>query len=409
MRRWQKSERPFGRPLQQHTRREIVALMPPRVLWFTTGLGGGGAESHLIRVVNAVNRSEISSEVAVARGGGVLEPRLRDVPLRAFAGPQSRSSSLSLLRAVTPLRRLLRDLQPDLLCAVMGPANVVALAAVAGMKSRPAVVLCAQNNPHLAFAGWHPLNVAVRHGMHHHYRRADAIVALSHGVAEALPQFDARLRELIHVIPNAAVDDSLFELRHAPCPAGRPKGTLLVACGRLNEQKGYPVLLDAVQRLNLKQTVSLWIVGEGRLRESLQRRAADLGIAERVQFLGFQCNPYPLMAAADVFVLSSHYEGFGNVIVEAMACGVPVVSTNCPHGPGDVIRSGENGVLVEPNDPEALAEGVQSVLDDAALRQRLVAGGSVTAERYRDTRIAAEYAELFHRVLAARSNAGGGS
>ncbi|HEX2882728.1 MAG TPA: glycosyltransferase [Polyangiaceae bacterium] len=376
--------------------------MPHRVLWFTTGLGGGGAESHLIRVANALDRNEFTNEIAVARGGGVLESRLRDVPLRAFAGPTSRSSSLSLLRAVTPLRRLLRDVQPDLICSVMGPANVVALAAVAGMKSPPAVVLCAQNNPQLAFAGWHPLNVAVRYGMRHHYRRADAIVALSNGVAQALPQLDAGLTGLIHVIPNAALDDSVQELRHAPCPVARPQGQLLVACGRLNEQKGYPVLLDAVQRLNRERPVTLWIVGEGPLRRMLEQRVAQLGIAHRVQFLGFHPNPYPLMAAADVFVLSSHYEGFGNVIVEAMACGAPVVSTNCPHGPGDVIRSGENGVLVPPNDAAALARGVQLVLDDAALRQRLIAHGSVTAERYRDTRIAAEYGALFARVLAAK-------
>jgi glycosyltransferase involved in cell wall biosynthesis len=380
--------------------------MPHRVLWFTTSLGGGGAESHLIRVANALDRNQFSSEIAVARGGGVLESRLRDVPLRAFSGPHSRSSSASLLRAVTPLRRLLEQLRPDLLCSVMGPANIVALAASAGLKHRPALVLCAQNNPHLAFAGWHPLNVAVRFGMRHHYRRAEAIIALSQGVANALPQFDARLSRSIHVIPNAALDDSLSELRHAPCPVVRPAGNLIVACGRLNEQKAYPVLLEAVRRLNRDRTVSLWIVGEGPLRPVLERQAAELGVADKVQFLGFYENPYPFMAAADAFVLSSRYEGFGNVLVEAMACGAPIISTNCPYGPQEIIRSEDNGLLVDPNDPVALASGVQRVLDDAALRTRLIAGGAATMERYRDTRIATEYAELFGCVLAARSAMG---
>lgn len=381
--------------------------MRQKVLWFTTSLGGGGAESHLIRVANALDRNEFECEIAVARGGGVLESRLRAVPLRAFSGPKSRSSSASLLRAVTPLRRLLRESPPDLICSVMGPANVVALAAVAGMKSRPALVLCAQNNPQLAFAGWHPLNMAVRYGMRHHYRRADAIVALSQGVAGALPEFDAALTRTIHVIPNAALDDSLEAERHAACPVARPEGHLLVACGRLNEQKAYPVLLEAVAQLNRQRVVSLWIVGEGPLRQVLEQRVAQLGIAHRVQFLGFHSNPYPLLAAADVFVLSSHYEGFGNVIVEAMACGAPVVSTNCPYGPQDIIRSGENGILVEPNDPTALAQGILRVLDDEALRTRLVEAGTITAEHYRDTRIATAYAQLFQRVIDERRAAPG--
>jgi glycosyltransferase involved in cell wall biosynthesis len=294
---------------------------------------------------------------------------------------------------------MIKQQRPDLVCSVMGPANVVTLAAMKGLEHRPSLVLCAQNNPQRAFAGRHPMKVAVRYAMRRQYRRSDAVIALSQGVADALSHIDPRLRPLTQVIPNAALDDSLRTLRQEPCVVARPGGPLLVACGRLNEQKGYPVLLEAVKRLQYERSVSLWIVGEGPLRASLERRVQDLAIADRVHFLGFRPNPYPFMAAADVFVLSSHYEGFGNVIVEAMACGAAVVSTSCPYGPPEVIRSGENGILVEPNDAEALASGIRRVLDDAALRARLAEAGSATAERYRDTRIASEYAALFRRVL----------
>jgi glycosyltransferase involved in cell wall biosynthesis len=322
------------------------------------------------------------------------------LPIVELSPASVRSSSGALLRAVRPLRQLLARERPDLVCAVLEHASLAALWAAAGLAMQPRLVLCAQNNPERAFAGLHPLNVAVRRGLRRHYRSADAIVALSQGVAEALWRIDAGLERLTQVIPNAALDDSLTSLRHEPCTLARPNGPLLVACGRLNEQKGYPVLLDALKRLNADRAVSLWIVGDGPLRAVLERRVRMLGLADRVQFLGFRPNPYPFMAAADVFVLSSHYEGFGNVIVEAMACGAPVVSTDCPYGPQELIRPGESGILVERNNAEALASGLRRVLDDPALRKRLREAGSVTAERYRDTRIASEYGALFRGVLA---------
>lgn len=370
-----------------------------RVLWFTSSLGGGGGESHLVRVANALDRDEFTSQIVVARGGGAYTGRVRDLPIVELSSPSLRSSTGAMLRAVGRLRQLLAREKPDLVCAVLEHASLAALWAVAGLAQKPRLVVCAQNNPERAFRGFHPMNLAVRHGLRRHYRSADALVALSQGVAEALWRIDARLERLTQVIPNAALDDSLTRLRHEPCLVAKPNGPLLVACGRLNEQKGYPVLLAALRLLNAERQVSLWIVGDGPLRSSLERRVRDLGLADRVQFLGFRPNPYPFMAAADVFVLSSHYEGFGNVIVEAMACGATVVSTNCPYGPPEVIRSGENGILVESNDAEALAGAVRRVLDDPALRARLAEAGSMTAERYRDAQISSEYAALFRRVL----------
>jgi glycosyltransferase involved in cell wall biosynthesis len=122
-----------------------------------------------------------------------------------------------------------------------------------------------------------------------------------------------------------------------------------------------------------------------------------------VRFMGFQANPYPFMRAADLFVLSSRWEGFGNVIVEAMAVGTPVVATDCNHGPREIIRHGESGLLAPPGDDAALATAMLRVLRDPALAARLAAGGAERARSFAAPAIAERYGELFHEVLAARA------
>jgi glycosyltransferase involved in cell wall biosynthesis len=118
-----------------------------------------------------------------------------------------------------------------------------------------------------------------------------------------------------------------------------------------------------------------------------------------VRLLGFRANPYQIMAAADVFVLSSVYEGFGNVVAEALACGVPVVSTDCPHGPAEILAGGQAGVLVPPRDAAALAVSLLQVLDEPALRARLVEQGQARSQQFRADAIARQYAKYFHHVL----------
>jgi glycosyltransferase involved in cell wall biosynthesis len=233
------------------------------------------------------------------------------------------------------------------------------------------------------------------------YDRFDRVIVLSQGAADDLVAHVPSIASKIRVIYNAGVDDGLAALAAQPIDAVPPR-PLIVACGRLAPQKGYPDLLDAFTGLRRELGAHLWIVGEGPQRAELERTIAARGLGDVVRLLGFQKNPYAYMAAADVFVLSSLYEGFGNVIVEAMATGRPVVSTDGPSGPAEIITDGENGLLVPVSDAPALASAIRRVLTDPALAQRLGAAGRRRADDFHIRTSAAAYADVFREVASAR-------
>jgi glycosyltransferase involved in cell wall biosynthesis len=181
-----------------------------------------------------------------------------------------------------------------------------------------------------------------------------------------------------------------------------PAGPLLVACGRLAEQKGFPYLIDAMSLVRKEiPAATLWILGEGPDRRALQEQIDNSSLGNAVRLLGFRDNPYSFMAAADLFVLSSIFEGFGNVIVEAMASGTAVVSTDCPYGPSEIITDGINGLLVPPRDHQALAEAILRVLRSNDLRARLEHAGRQRSKDFSALAIADDYARVFDSLTGA--------
>jgi len=146
---------------------------------------------------------------------------------------------------------------------------------------------------------------------------------------------------------------------------------VLLAVGRLVPQKDYPTLLRAFARVRSVEQVRLVILGEGRQRRSLERLVRRLGIADAVQLPGYVDNPYAYMAHAAAMVLSSAWEGIGNVLIEALACGCPVVSTDCPGGTAEVLGHGAYGKLVAVGDVDALAQAMAEILSETPDRERL--------------------------------------
>jgi glycosyltransferase involved in cell wall biosynthesis len=288
-------------------------------------------------------------------------------------------------------------------------ANCVALAAKALLSRPPPVAIAIQNVSTIELRrGVTAVKRLIRMAIPVLYPRADAIVALSHGVRGDLTRWVPRLRDRTEVIYNAGFDDQMPALENDPSPHPPVgQGPVIVACGRLVPQKGYPHLLEAFARMRARLPGTLWIAGDGPLREELERQAQKLGIAAQVWFAGFRTNPYALMREADVFVLPSLWEGFGNVIVEAMAVGTPVIATDCQHGPGEIIRGEHEGILVPPGDAGALATALERVLKDEPLRKRLVEGGRARARSFAAERIATQCGELLLRTthrIASRKN-----
>lgn len=378
-----------------------MAQRRTHVLFFVAQLGGGGAESHILRLANGLDPARFNVEVATARKGGSFEAKLgAGIRLTHLTNYPIASSTLgTLVPAVPRLRALLAERTPDVLCAALEHAALAAMIAHARLPTR--LVLCVQNNPDRMYPSKvRPLDVGMRMAFRHLYHRADAVVALSTGVADALRQLDPRMGGRLRVIPNAALDQDVLASARIPTPRDglKPGERLLVACGRLTEQKGYPDLLRALVRVRERQPARLWVLGEGPDRPQLERLRASLGLDDVVDFMGFCANPYARMAAADVFVLSSLWEGFGNVIVEAMAAGAPVVVTDCPYGPGEIVEQGTSGLLSPVADPATLAQNILRVLEDESLRSRLIQGGQQRAKAF-DARVVAEaYGDVFASV-----------
>lgn len=373
------------------------------ILFFTPSLGNGGAEMHVLRLLNHLDRSQFRLSVAVAQPGGTYEAVLaEDVAVHPLNPPGIRSSAIRMMRAIAPLRQLVQAEQPDILCAFQTHANLAAVWACRTLPQPPKLVLGVQNNPSVQCRrSWHPWDRTLRSLLSTLYPQADKIIALSHGVATALQTMVPRTQNLIEVIYNAGVDAKVLSgaeepIAQAELPATEP---LILACGRLHPQKGYPHLLQAMQQVRRVVPAQLWIVGKGAQRAALEAQTQQLGLTDCVQFKGFQKNPYQFMAAADVFVLSSLYEGFGNVIVEAMACGTPVVATDCPYGPAEIIQDGVSGVLVPPANPTTLADAIIRVLTDPALRQTLSTNGRQRSQDFHAEAIATAYANSFLQLL----------
>jgi glycosyltransferase involved in cell wall biosynthesis len=226
------------------------------------------------------------------------------------------------------------------------------------------------------------------------YRRADAVVVTSRGVADDLAAHYGVPLEKMTVLHNP-VDVDLITAAAAEPVDDRGAGPLIVAAGRLAGVKNYPLLIEAVSQI---AGARAWILGDGPERDALMQFAEARGMASRIRFWGFQANPWRFIARADVFVLTSTYEGFGNVIVEAMACGTPVIATRSP-GTVEIIEHERNGLLVD-GSASAVTAAIARVLGDDQLRARLVAGERESVARYAAPAVAARYEQLFEMVTA---------
>jgi glycosyltransferase involved in cell wall biosynthesis len=207
--------------------------------------------------------------------------------------------------------------------------------------------------------------------VHRHYQMADAIVAVSDGMADTLARQVNLPRARITTIYNPVVDSDLLSSAAAPLEhpwfqPGQPP--VVLGAGRLQKQKDFPTLIRAFARLRASRPLRLVILGTGPKRvgaaaqTALKDLASSLGVGDDVDVPGYADNPYRYMARSGVFVLSSAWEGFGNALVEAMACGCPVVATDCPSGPAEILEGGRYGPLVPVGDDAALADAMASVL-----------------------------------------------
>lgn len=373
-----------------------------QVMFFLPQLGGGGAEMNAVRLAPGLIAAGVTPTYVVTRGPGSFADYLPDdVEVIVLDTGSVNSSTLRLIRAVKPLAKLVNERDPDILCPVMVTPTLSALAALRRCARKPAVMASIQNSLSVT----HEAEPRLRDRLElqlikRWFPRLDGVIALSKGVAAEIRDLVPVLDGCVHVVPNVGLPLP-SQTRSAPhvTPASSSQSVRLLACGRLTRQKDYPTLLRAFAKLE-GGAVCLDILGDGELGEELRKVAGELGISERVKFLGFQADPISRMQQADIFVLSSRWEGFGNVLVEAMSVGTPVVSTDCPHGPSDIIDHDITGLLVPPENPDTLATALQKMIDNPELRSRIGKAGQNRAHDFSTEKVGAQYAAVVGRFLA---------
>ena len=220
---------------------------------------------------------------------------------------------------------------------------------------------------------------------------------LPEGVADDVARLTGIPADTIRVIYNPVVTPAVLAKMQQPVDhpwfaAGEPP--VILGVGRLVSQKDFPTLVEAFAIVRQQRSARLMILGEGEDREKLEAQISALGLQDDVALPGFAENPYAYMAHANVFALSSIFEGFGNVVAEAMAAGTAIVSTDCPSGPAEILEGGRYGKLVPVNDPAALAEGILATLEAPIaadiLRQR--------AQEFSVDRVTDQYIEVLSRL-----------
>ena len=357
-----------------------------RIMLAISSLGPGGAERVMTILAGALaERGHEVWLVTLARSSAdfyPVEPRVRRIALGISGeSPNKLRAVQANVQRLCALRRVISTIKPQALVSFVTSTNVLAVLACVRLPVR--VVISERVDPvaHRENRAWATLRSIV-------YRHADAVVVQTEKIAEWFRAYSWK-RVRIVVIPNPVIrapdEETTFH----------PPGPFLLAAGRLTQQKGFDLLIRAFAETRSRpRELQLVIAGEGPESQPLCELAAGLGLAAQVIFPGRVRNLSALMKAAVAFILPSRYEGFPNVLLEALAAGVPCVAADGPGAVREILGDGAYGLLVPPDDPAALAGAIKVLLADAALRQRLSRAAAAAIERYGLDRVVNQWEQV---------------
>ena len=328
---------------------------------FAPDMAGGGAERAALQLA----------------GGFAARGHPTDLVLSSAVGPRMSEVSRDVnvvdlgarrvLLSIPALVRYLRTARPDGMVTVLDHANVVALWARRIARFPNRVVVVEQNNLSSAAGHGKSRRDRIMPGViNRFYPWADAVVAVSAGVLDDLKNHATAVQpDRFRVIYNPIVTDDIASKAAEPVdhPWFQGEDQVLVAAGRYRPQKDFPTLIKAFGLVRASRPARLVILGDGPDREDLQALIDELGLNDDVELHGYTDNPYAFFSRAAAFVLSSRWEGLPTVLIEALSCGAPVVSTDCPNGPREILAGGRYGHLLPVGDVDALARGLEMALN----------------------------------------------
>lgn len=371
----------------------MVTNRPLHITLVISSLGAGGAERVMTILAGEWakrgNRVTLITLASAERDHYAVPTGVHRVALDVLRESHGKAQALkNNYTRLSRLREAIRQSGPDVVVSFMDVTNILTLLATGGL--RVPVIISERIDPrHYPIArGWAALRKLL-------YPQASALVVQTQAVARWAEAHVPAHK--VSVIPNPVS----VHVEAEPTSAVFPAGGYILAMGRLDGQKGFDLLLRAYAQLP-GPSLPLVIVGEGPERAKLEALIAELDLGGRVTLPGRVLNPAAAFAGARLFVLSSRFDGFPNVLIEAMATGLPAVAFDCPSGPAEIIQHGENGMLVPPEDVGRLAGAMRELLADEALAVKLADKARNTSQKFSVAAVVDQWDALVSQILKTR-------
>jgi glycosyltransferase involved in cell wall biosynthesis len=374
-----------------------------KVLFLSYDLKDGGSPQVLSNILNYLNRDEFDPVLVT-----YSEARVFPIPagitehiLHVEGGGSLLHKLKANLTAIIRLRRILRAEKPDVAVGMGGLTNWGLILAAKTARLKTSVIIGEHGADALKHREDRASSLLIGLLNKFLYPLADRIVAISEGVRKYLVQGLKLPEQKIVLIYNPVDIQKIQQLSQEPvedpwlCDRDKP---VVLWVGRIAAIKGLQYLIGAFEKVLKQIDARLIIVGEGSERSAIESLVVQKGLKRKVHFAGFQSNPYRYMSRSSVFAFPSLSEGFGMVLVEAMACGLPVVSADCVAGPNEILQNGKCGILVPVADECAMAEAIVTMLTNHEIRDRLTSEALRRVADFEPAKVVASYEQLFRQV-----------
>jgi glycosyltransferase involved in cell wall biosynthesis len=364
---------------------DVSSNQPLKLFVLRPTLGQGGADRVTLTLLKELDRRQFAPSLVLMRNEGEY---LVDIPTDVEAYFLDARSSWT---AWLSLARLLRKHKPHILFSTSSGFNLVAVIAFTLAAQHGRLVLSERN---VLFHGKITLKRRIAVFLKRLlYQRAHSITAVSQGVKDDLVARMHLQPETVSVVYNPIVTKDIQKLAAQEVDHVWFTGDIpvILGVGRLVPEKNFEMLIRAFAKVRQTREVHLVILGEGALRQDLSMLVQRLGVENDVWFAGFDKNPFKYMSKCALFVLSSNFEGLPGVLIQAMACGSAVISTDCPSGPSEIIEQGTTGFLIPVGDENELAKKITFLLDNPVIRLQIGEAARQSAERFRVNKIIERY------------------
>ena len=370
-----------------------------KIMFVVPSLRGGGAEKVAATLLDSLAKSDDNLKVIVIllhkEAVRITRPNIEIICLDVRDAGNIFHPMFKFLRVMYLLARIIRHVRPRTIISFMDYLNVASIIStrLSGVRCRVVLTVHTLLASYMLRYADNYREKILRRLVLLTYKRADAIIAVSQGVRDDLVNIFRVAGELVHVVHNPVDIDRIRSLSRETVHEKLFSGEVpvILSAGRLVKEKGFDCLIKSFSRLQQRCNARLVILGEGNEEENLRALSRELGIAEDVILLGYQDNPYKYMKHADIFVLPSRYEGFGIVIVEAMACGVPVVATKSYKGIEEIIEDERSGLLVPVADEDALAGAMFRLISYPEEKKRFIGNASEKLGKFSAEHILEKY------------------